>query len=587
MRFQEEKYMRSARIFSMLLLVLVFLFTVVTPGVLKAQEEGQATGDITPPRLSLVDGPVSFWRPGNTDWSQAYINTPLAVGDELSTGQTGNLELQIAAESYIRASGNTRMGMVDHQPEYIRFKVNQGHVSLDIRTLDPGMSVVIDTPNAAFTVESSGYYRLDVSAESTSFSVHQEGRAAVVPVQGREYMLTGNQEIQLQGSDYPRVGFSLARELDSWDRWCLSRTDSLLDAASSRYVSRDIYGLKDLDRTGTWENVSEYGPVWFPKEVSSDWSPYSTGSWINDPVYGWTWVDNASWGWAPYHYGRWVSVQGRWAWAPGPQVEQPAYAPALVVFLKDTDETGNVSTTVGWMALGWGEPLIPWWRKTHTPWWGGWGGPRYQEVEYTHHYRNREVRHSMVVVKKSDFGHGRVKRLPVHPGQLVVGPAAIPKGFPTGVKAREEIGKRPVSRPVGRDSERKQQEMMKRNPTAPVENRELTPGRAVPKPRYDNTREEIRQNPKAPVGNREPSSGRFGPQPKVYGIQEKRQKVIVEPRNESQKNIQQKPPVVQKSKSTNGESEKQRRMEKSRPVEGQQQNQAGPSGNSDQPFFPH
>ena len=41
----------------------------------------------TPPRLSLTDGQVSFWRPGAQDWTQAQVNMPLAPGDELSTGR--------------------------------------------------------------------------------------------------------------------------------------------------------------------------------------------------------------------------------------------------------------------------------------------------------------------------------------------------------------------------------------------------------------------------------------------------------------------------------------------------------------------
>ncbi len=37
----------------------------------------------TPPRISLLEGEVSFWRPGAEDWAPAQLNTPLAPGDEL------------------------------------------------------------------------------------------------------------------------------------------------------------------------------------------------------------------------------------------------------------------------------------------------------------------------------------------------------------------------------------------------------------------------------------------------------------------------------------------------------------------------
>jgi hypothetical protein len=50
---------------------------------------------VAPPRLSLLDGEVSFWRPGVQDWTPARVNTPLAAGDLLYTGPRANCEVQI------------------------------------------------------------------------------------------------------------------------------------------------------------------------------------------------------------------------------------------------------------------------------------------------------------------------------------------------------------------------------------------------------------------------------------------------------------------------------------------------------------
>src|SRR5262245_66670830 len=93
-----------------------------------------------------------------------------------------------------------------------------------------------------------------------------------------------------------------------------------------------VYGTQELDQYGTWRVLDTYGPVWVPRAMPMGWVPYSTGRWIWDPSYGWTWLDDAPWGWAPYHYGRWVFVGGSWAWAPGPIVVRPVYTPALVAF---------------------------------------------------------------------------------------------------------------------------------------------------------------------------------------------------------------------------------------------------------------
>ena len=66
-------------------------------------DQQQAAIGQTPPRLSFVDGQVSFWRPGAQDWTQAQVNTPIAPDDQLYTGSPGNLELQIGARAFVRA----------------------------------------------------------------------------------------------------------------------------------------------------------------------------------------------------------------------------------------------------------------------------------------------------------------------------------------------------------------------------------------------------------------------------------------------------------------------------------------------------
>ena len=57
-----------------------------------AENDDEALGfERVPPRLSLVDGEVSFWRSGAGDWAPAQLNTPLAQGDELWSGEESSL----------------------------------------------------------------------------------------------------------------------------------------------------------------------------------------------------------------------------------------------------------------------------------------------------------------------------------------------------------------------------------------------------------------------------------------------------------------------------------------------------------------
>ena len=79
--------------------------------------------DVTPARLSYLNGEVSFWRPGAQEWTPAKVNMPLAPGDLLYTGQGGNLEIQVGPRAFVRASEGTHLGLDNQEPEIGRAHV--------------------------------------------------------------------------------------------------------------------------------------------------------------------------------------------------------------------------------------------------------------------------------------------------------------------------------------------------------------------------------------------------------------------------------------------------------------------------------
>jgi len=91
------------------------------------------------------------------------------------------------------------------------------------------------------------------------------------------------------------------------------------------YEDTDPSALTDfhtaLDSHGTWVEDPTYGTVWVPAsgEVGAGYTPYTTaGHWAYDDNNDYVWVSDYDWGWAPYHYGRWVEIDGRgWSWIPG------------------------------------------------------------------------------------------------------------------------------------------------------------------------------------------------------------------------------------------------------------------------------
>ena len=451
----------------MLPTVVALLFALVAWRSAGAQDDTR--GGLTPPRLRFTDGEVSFWRTGAEEWSAAQVNTALAAGDSVYAGDGANLEIQIGARAFVRAGSATQIDLTALEPGYTQFGITGGHAALDLATLPPGQSIEVDSPHGAFTINRPGYYRVDVDEDETEFSAGHGGRATVVSAAGEATDVGDNRRIILAGTDTVQIRMAAASAPDEWDRWNYDRTAQLGERSlSAQYVRPEIAGADDLDRYGDWREQQRYGHVWVPRGVRADWAPYSTGRWVYDPFYQWTWVDDAPWGWAPYHYGRWVHFGGVWGWVPGPVVVAPVYSPALVTFFGVPGI--GVSVRVGlpfvsWCALGFGEPIIPWWGRpgfVGRPYWGGWGGPRVVNnvviknktiinVTNITTYQNVHVRNAVVATDRKQFGRGgaqhtsrldaqQVQQLKPLRGDLRVRPVAA------SLTPREARGQRPPDR---------------------------------------------------------------------------------------------------------------------------------------------
>jgi hypothetical protein len=181
---------------------------------------------------------------------------------------------------------------------------------------------------------------------------------------------------------------------DAFGAWVLAQDQREDRAASTRYVSPEMTGATDLDRYGRWDTHPEYGAVWFPTLVVTNWAPYRYGHWAWVGPWGWSWVDDAPWGFAPFHYGRWASWRGRWCWVPGRYVARPVYAPALVGWIGGNNFNVGVTVggvhrapppVIGWVPLGPRDPFVPRFNATpryirgvnagHAPWLPPGGAP--------------------------------------------------------------------------------------------------------------------------------------------------------------------------------------------------------------------
>src|SRR5207247_946329 len=239
-----------------------------------------------------------------------------------------------------------------------------------LRNLDDEDSFEIDTPNGAVSLLRPGSYRVDVDSTGDTATVTVRRGEAEVTAAGSAFTVKRDQAAVVSGTDSPSYDIRDALPPNDWEEWCASRDRRWDDSRSARYVSRETIGYEDLDEHGDWRDTPDYGPVWVPHPVMAGWAPYRYGHWAWVEPWGWTWIDDASWGFAPFHYGRWVYWDGSWVWVPGHVVARPVYAPALVVFVGGRNwslaiTSGGVAG-VAWFPLAPEEPYVPAYHVSNT-----------------------------------------------------------------------------------------------------------------------------------------------------------------------------------------------------------------------------
>ncbi|HEV7968662.1 MAG TPA: DUF6600 domain-containing protein [Candidatus Acidoferrales bacterium] len=348
---------KTVFVFPVLILLAGLVFAFSSP----ARADDDPPGRVA--RLNYIQGSISFQPGGETDWVQANPNRPLTTGDNLWADKDSRGELHIGSSS-IRIASETGITFLNLDDRTVQIQLAQGSMNVNVRRLDGGDAFEIDTPSLAFTLQRPGEYRVDVDPNGNATSITVRAGEGEATGGGSDYHMDSGDQATFTGTDSLTYDGGRAGGLDDFDNWCRSRDDREERSQSSRYVSRDVIGYDDLDDSGEWRNTPDYGYAWFPTGVAVGWAPYRYGHWVWVAPWGWTWVEDESWGFAPFHYGRWAEVGGGWCWVPGPVVVRPVYAPALVVFVGGPRFGTSVSFGGGGGGIAW-FPLGP--REVYVP----------------------------------------------------------------------------------------------------------------------------------------------------------------------------------------------------------------------------
>src|SRR6516165_3498837 len=268
-------------------------------------------------RVSFVSGNLAFHTAGQTEWSAAAVNYPVATGASLWTDADSRAEIRIAPDTIDMAS-NTDLDVTELDDRATRLSIPQGRINLHLRRLDQGQSFEIDIPSGAVRLLQPGYYDIDAGTEDQPARVAVfEGSAQFVG-NGADIVVKGGDVAVLSGVS-PVAATLEPAVADAFVEWCRSRDYDAKRLAAPYHVSPNMTGYVELDEHGRWDTAPGYGEVWYP-------------------------------GVPP-------------GWVPGDFEPSPVYAPALVAFLGGPGVglyvPGAVGPQVGWFPLAPGETYWP------------------------------------------------------------------------------------------------------------------------------------------------------------------------------------------------------------------------------------
>jgi hypothetical protein len=304
-------------------------------------------------RIAVMSGTVLFRADPSQAAAPAVLNYPLSLGNVVETAPEAHATIDIAAgRFYLDAGARLRIGALADGSSAVALE--QGALVLHVLRGGDGQVFTIATAKGTLRVDQSGYYEVEIGAGDLPTIVSAlEGGAQFLATSQGDLVLHPRDRIALTGGTAQR---DVAVE-DDLIRRVAAEVEGIGEntAVAPEHVSTQMTGYQDLARYGFWELTESYGPVWKP-EVGSDWSPYGRGRWVDVAPWGKTWVDDAPWGFAPFHYGRWIKLNQRWAWLPGDTGTPPVYAPALVSFF---DTPKDQKSALRWIPLGPEEPYLP------------------------------------------------------------------------------------------------------------------------------------------------------------------------------------------------------------------------------------
>ena len=181
-------------------------------------------------RVAVVAGELGFHGPGETSWSKASLNYPVASGESFWTDPKSRAELRIGSRS-IAMNGNTEVAVAKLDQQVMQLALRQGRLSVHVRTLLQSESIEVDLPKGAVWILEPGIYDIDAGGPD------QPERVAVF--EGSARFVGGSLDVAVKAGDRAVItgGQTLTASIekagqDDFTAWCRANDDDHLRLAA-------------------------------------------------------------------------------------------------------------------------------------------------------------------------------------------------------------------------------------------------------------------------------------------------------------------------------------------------------------------
>jgi hypothetical protein len=200
----------------------------------------------------------------------------VAIGDRVSTGQDGRVEILLNPGSYVRLASDTDFEFKSTSLDDLRMLIGKGSAIFEVYATDE-FEVAVETPRGAVNITVSGIYRVDVDANGVGRLSVFEGRA-----------MTGS--VRVRSGQQAEIGVAATagkfdkKRTDELATWSKDRSKALARATNSLQRDDVRNSLISSYNMGHWGFFSSFG------------------LWVYDPFWGYSFLPFGNQWMSPYGY---------------------------------------------------------------------------------------------------------------------------------------------------------------------------------------------------------------------------------------------------------------------------------------------